>query len=83
MDDNNNNQRTGLTQKQTYWIVSIVAVILVLSLGYWFMARPYYIRKHCEQFAVTAASNGGELNSFELNNTYPGIYQACLDQRGL
>jgi hypothetical protein len=60
-----------------------LGVAIVLSIGYWLGYHPYRVHQYCEGFATKAASGGYPLNSFELNNTYPGIYDACVSQRGL
>lgn len=76
------NAYRGSKRKKIWW-QSGVALVIVLSLGAWFIGRPYVVHKRCERFAIVAASNGYPLTTFELNNTYPGIYAACLNHSGL
>lgn len=73
-----------LTKPQFITVCSIVGIfVLVGSPIYWFEVRPYYVKKRCEHFAVLAAQGSNPINGFELNNTYPGIYEACLNHSGL
>lgn len=85
MDDSIEDAWSDLRQKiQVEQIMAgIVVSLLLVGVAYWFGIRPYRIHRYCENFAIKASSGASQINTFELNNTYPGIYEACLNNHGL
>jgi hypothetical protein len=71
--------------KQKKWIIVVIVVVLVMSMGYWFGVRPYFIRRECNKLAVNVADNGypSEINTDFFASKYYADYQICLSARGL
>ena len=62
-----------------------VVIILVLGLSYWFVARPYFVRRTCERLATNAADYGNPEVALSptFSTDYQGDYQLCTNARGL
>jgi len=75
------------TEPTQYKYVAIVIglAIILIGLGYWFVYRPYMIRRKCAAVATNVADYGhsSEIVSQWFGESYQGDYQLCLNSRGL
>lgn len=66
--------------KQTKIILIILVSLIVLGLGYWFIYRPYAIKKSCFRQATNYANQKNYLNKDGVFNNY---YSICLKAKNL
>jgi len=73
---------TVSSYKKPKTIMIIVVLFVGFFLAYWFIGRPYYYTKQCQQQALKTIS-GKNLPGYGLVAGYDIIYKVCMRSHGL